>query len=139
MPKKTANQVASVSKAISVVFFSMACLETFICHAEENSTLIRKGEDIAVLHCARCHVVGSQNPFGGISSTPSFSLLINGLEDGEERFQSFHNRLPHPSIVRFKGENIDPDKPVATVPIELEYADIDALVAYAKSLRKEDR
>ena len=64
--------------------------------------------------------------------------MVNELSDWEERFSSFHTRLPHPSIVRFKGEPVDPDKPVLTVPVELEYTDIEALVAYARTLIKGD-
>jgi mono/diheme cytochrome c family protein len=35
----------------------------------------QKGREVSVTHCARCHVVGDHNPYGGIGSTPSFQLL----------------------------------------------------------------
>ncbi len=106
--------------------------------AQESSQLQDTGRGLAEKHCARCHVVNDSDLFAGISSTPSFPLLVNHLSDWEERFLSFHTRLPHPSIVQFKGEAIDPDKPVLVVPVELVYSDIDALVAYARTLKKND-
>ncbi len=82
-------------------------------------------------------MVDTVNLFAGISSTPSFPLLVNELADWEERFLSFHTRRPHPSFIRFRGEEIDPNKPVVLAPFELEYSDIDALVSYAKTLKRE--
>ena len=94
------------------------------------------GRNLSRKHCARCHVIDEKNLFCGISSTPSFSLLVNGLDDWRERFLSFHTRLPHPSVLRFKGEPVDPAVPFATVPMVLEHSDIEALAAYAESLKK---
>lgn len=104
--------------------------------AEEPSALEKKGKQISVIHCSRCHVVDQKHPFTGISSTPSFELLVNALDDWEERFSSFHARLPHPSIVRFGDEQPDPDIEELRPSVTLEYEDIDALVAYAASLLK---
>lgn len=118
------------------VLCSLMSFNTASCLAQETSQLIETGDEIAHIHCSRCHVVDTENLFGGISSTPSFPLIVNHLDDWETRFSSFHTRLPHPSIVRFKGEPVDPDKPVLTVPVELEYTDIEALVAYARTLIK---
>lgn len=126
-------------KAPGLALGGLLCSGTAACLAQETSQLIAVGDEIAHIHCSRCHVVDGKNPFGGISSTPSFPLMVNELKDWEERFSSFHTRLPHPSIVRFKGEPVDPDKPVLTVPVELEYTDIEALVAYARTLIKGDK
>lgn len=104
--------------------------------AEDTPQVIKAGREAAQTHCARCHVIDHKDLFSGISSTPSFPLMVNGLADWEDRFLSFHTRLPHPSIVRFKGDPVDPEKPVLTAPVELEYSDIDALVAYARTLKK---
>jgi len=104
--------------------------------AQEPSTLADKGKMLAVDSCSRCHVVDPSKPFSGISSTPSFSLMVNNLEDWEERFQSFQNRLPHPSIVRFEDDKPDPTVEDLRPPVLLKYEDIDALVAYARSLIK---
>ena len=37
-------------------------------------------------HCSSCHVVDTKNLFAGISSTPSFPLLVNELDDWEDVF-----------------------------------------------------
>ena len=60
---------------------------------------IYQGRILAETHCARCHVIGDFNKFGGIGSTPSFRLL-RSLDDGMERFQTFYERRPHPVFVR---------------------------------------
>ena len=104
--------------------------------AQDSAALASNGAELAKAHCARCHVIDTKNVFGGISSSPSFPLLVNGLKDWEERMQSFHVRPPHPSIVRFKGETVDPNVAELRVPVILEYSDIDALVAYVRTLKK---
>lgn len=126
------------SLGVVAVLLSGLGLQFTIANAQALSSLEQSGSDVAHNHCARCHVVDTKNLFGGISSTPSFPLLVNGLKDWEERFLSFHTRLPHPSIVRFKGDPVDANKPVLTVPVELIHSDIDALVAYARTLKKGD-
>ncbi len=45
------------------------------------------GHKMSLEHCARCHVIGDFNPFGGIGSTPSFQLLAK-RSDWLERFQT---------------------------------------------------
>lgn len=97
---------------------------------------IEQGKLVSRTHCTRCHVVASFNLYGGISSTPSFSLLVNYLDDWEERFLSFHLRRPHPAIIRFKGEEIDANNPPPNIPVVLEYSDIEAITAFAKTLQK---
>ena len=94
----------------------------------------KKGREIALAHCSRCHVLPDSNAFGGIGSTPSFKLLAN-LDDGLERFDSFFERRPHPSVIRLPGVAPPSDQEPTTVPIELQPSDIDDLVAYAKTLR----
>ncbi len=125
----------SMQKLASLVIGAITC-STDLSSAQSLSTLEQTGSEVAHEHCSRCHVVDTKNLFSGISSTPSFQLMVNGLDDWQTRFESFHTRLPHPSVVRFKGEPIDPDIPMPTVPVELEYSDIDALVAYARTLKK---
>lgn len=98
---------------------------------------IDKGRELAVTHCARCHVIGEFNKFGGIGSTPSFRL-IRGLEDGMERFQTFYERRPHPVFVRVpdvpKWSDADPYVTEFTVTLEA----IDDLLAYAETIEKLD-
>ncbi len=107
--------------------------------AQDAAPLVAAGARVAAVHCARCHVVDEVNVFGGISSTPSFPLLVKALVDWEDRFQSFHTRPPHPAVIRFEGEVSAPDKPVSIVPVELNYSDIEAIVAYARSLKKTEQ
>ena len=102
----------------------------------DDAALEQLGKDISEQHCSRCHVVNENNPFGGISSTPSFGLMVNGLDDWQERFASFHTRLPHPSIVRFKEEATDGATTTTSVAVMLEYTHIRAISAYAKTLLK---
>ena len=106
---------------------------------DDAPALVAKGREIAAQHCSRCHVIDDENRFKGISSTPSFPLLVNALADWQERFESFHTRLPHPSVIRFKGDPVDESQGVRMVPVELEYADIKPLVAYARSLKRPEK
>lgn len=99
--------------------------------------LAERGRDLAAQHCSRCHVVDRKNRFSGISSTPSFPLLVTALADWELRFESFHTRLPHPSVIRFKVQVVDETKGRPTVPVVLEYSDIKALVEFARRLKNE--
>ena len=100
-------------------------------------SLADKGEKLARLHCARCHVVADGNAFSGIGSTPSFRLLVNALDDWRERFETFHTRRPHPAVVRFEGIAPLSDNPPTTRTVDLKLDDIPALVAYAASLKKQ--
>ena len=61
----------------------------------------RSGLDLAEKYCSRCHVVGD-DPFAGISNSPSFHLLAK-RDDYYERFQTFYERRPHPVFVRVPG------------------------------------
>ena len=100
-------------------------------------SLADKGEKLARLHCARCHVVAEDNAFSGIGSTPSFRLLVNALNDWRERFETFHTRRPHPAVIRFQGVTPLSDNPPTTRTVDLKLDDIPALVAYAASLKEQ--
>jgi len=97
---------------------------------------VAKGHDLAATHCARCHVVSEKNRFSGISSTPSFMLLVNALADWEERFETFYARRPHPVHVRVKGHAPLTDLPPNAAPFEIEPADVEHILAYARTLKK---
>ena len=101
-------------------------------HAE---TIAQKGRKLAEANCSRCHIVGDDNKFGGISSTPSFRLIVQALDDWRERFQTFHTRLPHPSVIRIEG-SATPFAEPTTEPIYLKIEDVDALVAFAETFVK---
>ena len=57
-----------------------------------------RGFDLAVDHCARCHVIGDHNPYGGINSTPSFWIFARKPELYMERLTTFDQRRPHRSM-----------------------------------------
>ena len=103
--------------------------------SQERSELEQRGKVLAEKHCARCHVVDSDKPFTGISSTPSFKLLVNALNNWEDRFASFYARLPHQSIVRFENDEVDPDIQELRPPVILALEDVDALVEFARTLK----
>lgn len=97
-----------------------------------------KGRELAVKHCARCHVVGDHNPHGSIGSTPSFRSLVNWLPDYRERFRTFFARRPHPVFVRQPGETrkeTDP-KPYATEFV-ITPEDAEDLLSFAETLKTE--
>lgn len=100
---------------------------------------ISNGRALSERHCSRCHVVGDFNKFGGIGSTPSFQLLVNGFDDWRDRFDSFHLRRPHPAFVRVLGfEYPDPTVlPPNAAPVEIEFDDIAEIRAFAETLKTE--
>ena len=95
--------------------------------------LAERGKELSKQHCARCHVVSDDNRFSGISSTPSFKIIVQALEDWRDRFETFHARLPHPSVIRVEGVQLADSGPPTTVQVELSVEDIEAFVAYAET------
>ena len=101
---------------------------------------IGKGQKIAEKHCTRCHVVGSFNPGGGISSTPSFQLLVKRRPDYKERFATFYARRPHPAFLSIKGiGRIRPDLPPNAMPVELTQEDVLDVSAFIETLKPKKR
>ncbi len=97
---------------------------------------IDKGRKVAQKHCTRCHVVGNFNPNGGISSTPSFQLLVKRRPDYQERFQTFYARRPHPAFLSIKGiGRIRPDLPPNAMPVELTEKDVQHISAFVETLK----
>ncbi len=97
---------------------------------------IDEGRKIAQLHCTRCHVVGDFNPGGGISSTPSFQLLVKRRPDYKERFETFFARRPHPAFLSIKGVGrIRPDLPPNAQPVELTEQDVWNISAFIETLK----
>jgi mono/diheme cytochrome c family protein len=94
----------------------------------------RKGRDVAVKHCTRCHVVGDANPYGGIGSTPSFQLLAK-RDDWHERFQTFYQRPPHPPFVRVPGVPPPTDLPPTAAPVKITEQQIEDIIAFVRTLR----
>lgn len=107
--------------------------------AASQDGLASRGKEIAERHCSRCHVVSPDNRMAGISSTPSFMILISALDDWRDRFATFHARLPHPAHIRFQGDEPRPDDlPATTKEVILEIKDIDAILAYVETLAVRD-
>lgn len=102
--------------------------------AQAQEELAERGRKIAEQHCIRCHVVTEENLFTGISSTPSFRLLVTALPDWQERFETFYQRRPHPALVRFRGEAAPSADEPPSPTVNLMADDVDAIVAFAESL-----
>ena len=94
---------------------------------------VKNGQKLAETHCARCHVVGDFNKFGGIGSTPSFGLLM-GMADGFERFRTFFERRPHPAFVSVPGVPRWTDLPPYAKPFEVTPENIDDLISFVRKL-----
>ncbi len=92
------------------------------------------GRIISERHCARCHVVGNFNPYGGIGSTPSFQLLAKRA-DWLERFQTFYERRPHPVFVRVPGVSPWTKLPAHVKEFRITPQDIEAVIAFVETLR----
>ena len=95
-----------------------------------------RGRDIALTHCTRCHVVGNYNPNGGISSTPSFQILLKRRPDWLDRFETFHVRPPHPAFLAVAGLGRKrEDLPANAHPINIELKHIEDIVAFVKTMK----
>lgn len=99
---------------------------------------VEAGRKAAERHCSRCHVVGDYNPTGGISSTPSFQLMVNALKDYQERFATFYERQPHPAAVTIEGIERANKLPFNAAPITLTLDDVENIAAFAETLKKPD-
>ncbi len=97
---------------------------------------VAKGRQIAVTHCARCHVIPGHDPYGGIGSTPSFRLLAR-RDDYLERMQSFYARPPHPVFVRVPGVPPPTNDPAFVATFEVLPEEIDNLIAFVEKIRSE--
>lgn len=103
--------------------------------AQHDAALAQRGEALSRLHCARCHVVTPENRMTGISSTPSFMIMISALDDWHERFETFLARRPHPAHLRFETEPERPaDSPTTLAEVVLTSDDLEAILAYAETL-----
>ena len=96
---------------------------------------LEAGRKMSVKHCARCHVIGDFNPFGGIGSTPSFQLLAN-RNDWLERFQTFYERRPHPVFVRVPGVPRWTKLPSYAKEFRVTPENIQDIIAFAETLRR---
>lgn len=81
---------------------------------------VDKGQEVAEEWCARCHVVGTARPYGGIDSTPTFFLMSEKLDSYRPRVLTFKDRRPH------KALDFD----------QVSRTDLDHLIAYIGSLER---
>ena len=56
------------------------------------------GEEAAIKWCARCHVIGSYNKYGGINSTPSFWIMAEKPQTYSAKLLTFQERRPHRAL-----------------------------------------
>ncbi len=100
---------------------------------------VREGEELAHYHCGRCHVVSQRNRMGGIGSTPSFGAMKNFV-DWREKFIAFYTLNPHPSFTQIETltNPFDPARPPPIAPVEMSYADYEAILAYVDRLPVKD-
>jgi len=114
----------------------MMCLSP-VAGADE---IVEKGRELVRQHCTRCHVVPDMNPYGGIGSTPSFAAM-KWLDDWERRFEIFYSLPPHPALVRIAGvsDARSQSLPAFIAEIELQIDDIDAILAFARTLKTPDQ
>ena len=57
-----------------------------------------KGKETATAWCARCHVIGTFNKYGGINSTPSFFIMARKPEVYSAKLLTFKQRRPHAAL-----------------------------------------
>ena len=96
---------------------------------------VERGREVAATHCTRGHVVGDINPYGGIESTPSF-IGMKRLADWERRYAEFYILPPHPALVRIEEVSAerDEERPAFVAEILLTLDDVDAILAFVKTL-----
>lgn len=100
---------------------------------------IKRGKQLSQIHCARCHVIGDFNRNGGISSTPSFQLLVKALKDYEERFSTFYARPPHPAVIAITGIDKRDDLPFNAAPVTLTLDNVKDILAFARTLKPKNK
>lgn len=114
----------------------LLCAGSAVCRAGDAG----KGEDIAIEHCRRCHVIPGQNNMG-IGISPSFKAMVQSpARDWRHKFEIFYALRPHPSFVIIREFRTTPEFPLGITPVIIAVDDLDHLMAYvdqlAQGLRK---
>ncbi len=105
------------------------------CHAGDA----KKGEDVAIEHCRRCHVIPGQNNMG-IGISPSFKAMIQSkAKDWRHKFEVFYALRPHPSFVIIREFRTTPEFPLGITPVIIAVDDLEHLMAYVDQLAQELR
>lgn len=97
------------------------------------------GSKLALLHCGRCHVIDSRNPFGGIGSTPSFGALKT-IQGWPEAFAAFWTFNPHPAFTQIEGitEPFDPARPSPIAPLIMTLEEVEAIASFVAEMPTKD-
>jgi mono/diheme cytochrome c family protein len=112
-------RLAKAVFAVGLAFASSA-------RAEGNSV---KGEKLAVERCSRCHVIGDQNPYGGINSTPSFWIFARKPQIYTERLRTFEVRRPHIALT------FEVRRPHIALKLDLKDREVENILAYVGGLK----
>lgn len=133
--RRTRRRQPSSLNLVLALAFACALVMSASPAASAESVLTQKGLELSKLHCARCHIVSEKDRFSGISSTPSFKIMIEVLKDWEDRFQTFMARNPHPAHIRLETDDPRPENlPVTTHEVILSLDDIEAILAYVENM-----
>ncbi|MFY0616273.1 hypothetical protein [Shimia sp.] len=99
----------------------------------------KRGADLALQACGRCHVVGEVNRMAGIGSTPSFAVL-RSMEDWMERFTAFYALNPHPAFTVIPDVTMpfDDTRPSPISPLTLTLEELENIVAYTATVAPAD-
>jgi hypothetical protein len=94
----------------------------------------QKGENIAIEHCRRCHVIPGQSNMG-VGNSPSFKSMVQSkAEDWRYKFEVFYALRPHPSFVIIREFRTTPKFPLGIAPVILALEDLDHLMSYVDHL-----
>jgi len=129
LPSSSCGRYNFVMRYLSGFVITMLCAQPVLADGDAA-----KGRALAEQHCARCHVVGDFNKFGGIGSTPSFQGIA-GMKDGIERFQTFYERRPHPAFVTVPDVPKWSKAPPYAVPFRVTPESIEDVVSFVKTLK----
>jgi len=95
---------------------------------------VKMGENVAVEHCRRCHVIPGQNNMG-IGITPSFKAMVQSkADDWRHKFEVFYALRPHPSFVIIREFRTTPEFPLGITPVIISVDDLEHLMAYVDKL-----
>lgn len=97
------------------------------------------GQDLSVVHCARCHAVNEATRMNAMASTPSFAVL-RAMADWDRRFQTFYILNPHPAFTQI-ADVTDPfpiNRPSPITPMEITIDDLEAILAYVAGMPPAD-
>jgi hypothetical protein len=98
-----------------------------------------RGEQLAVLHCGRCHMVNEATRLSTIGSSPSFAVM-RSFSDWQMRFEAFFALNPHPAFTVIDGvtEPFDITRPSPIVPVQMTLEDLDAILAFVSRIPPAD-